>query len=76
MVSITFENKEVVIRLPKQMLTETFVQEFIGYLKVEEIAQKSRLTEAQLQEMVEQIQQEWWQKNKHRFIKKIETHRS
>ncbi len=74
MVSITFENKEVVIRLPKQMLTETFVQEFIGYLKVEEIAQKSRLTEAQLQEMVEQIQQEWWQKNKHRFIKKIETH--
>jgi fructoselysine-6-P-deglycase FrlB-like protein len=76
MVSITFENKEVVIRLPKQMLTETFVQEFIGYLKVEEIAQKSRLTEAQLQEMVEQIQQEWWQKNKQRFIKKIETHRS
>jgi|YNPMSStandDraft_2_1061718.scaffolds.fasta_scaffold13558_2 fructoselysine-6-P-deglycase FrlB-like protein len=76
MVSITFENKEVVIRLPKQMLTETFVQEFIGYLKVEEIAQKSRLTEAQLQEIVEQIQQEWWQKNKQRFIKKIETHRS
>jgi len=76
MVSITFENKEVVIRLPKQMLTETFVQEFIGYLKVEEIAQKSRLTEAQLQEIVEQIQQEWWQKNKRRFIKKIETHRS
>ncbi len=74
MVSITFENKEVVIRLPKQMLTETFVQEFIGYLKVEEIAQKSRLTEAQLQEMVEQIQQEWWQKNKQRFMKKIETH--
>jgi fructoselysine-6-P-deglycase FrlB-like protein len=58
------------------MLTETFVQEFIGYLKVEEIAQKSRLTEAQLQEIVEQIQQEWWQKNKQRFIKKIETHRS
>ena len=55
MVSITFENKEVVIRLPKQMLTETFVQEFIGYLKVEEIAQKSRLTEAQLQEIVERI---------------------
>lgn len=76
MVTIKFENKETVIRFPETLVSKEYVQEFIAYLRLEEIAQKSALTDAQLWEMTEQIQAEWWEKNKQKFLDRLEARRS
>jgi ribosomal protein S13 len=75
MVSIKFENQEAVIRFPEKLISEDYVQAFIEQLHIEEIARKSQLTDEQVWEMTEQIQQEWWEKNKQKFTDKIEKGR-
>ncbi|MCS6989487.1 MAG: hypothetical protein NZM06_08225 [Chloroherpetonaceae bacterium] len=76
MVSVKFENKEAVIRFPETLISKEYVQDFIAHLRVEDIAQKSALTEAELWEMTERIQAEWWEKNKQKFIDRLEARRS
>lgn len=64
MISIKFENKEAMIRFPEELISAETVQNFIEQLRVDTITQKSKLTEKQVWEMTEQIQKEWWDKNK------------
>ncbi len=75
MISISFENKEAVIRFPETLVSKDYIRDFIDYLRVEETAQKSKLTEEQLWEMTEHIQNAWWEKNKQKLIDKIESRR-
>jgi len=73
MVQITFEDDKAILRFPKQLMSSAYVQEFLERLRIEAIMDKSQLTEEQSWELSEKIKQEWWQKNKKKFLKGIKT---
>lgn len=73
MVQITFEDDKAILRFPKQLMSSAYVQEFLERLRIEAIMDKSQLTEEQAWELSEEIKQEWWQKNKKKFLKGIKT---
>ena len=73
MVNITFEKDEAIIKFPKQFISTDYVQQFLERLRLEAIVEKSKLTEKQAWELSEQLKQEWWQKNKEKFLKRIKN---
>ena len=73
MVEITFKNNDAILKFPKKFASTDYVQKFLERLRLEAIVEKSQLTEEQAWELSEKIKQEWWQKNKDRFLKRIKT---
>ena len=73
MVDITFEKDEAILKFPKQFVSTDYVQQFLERLRFEAIVEKSKLTEKQSWELSEQLKQEWWQKNKEKFLKRIKN---
>lgn len=73
MVQITFEDDKAILKFPKQLMSSAYVQEFLERLRLEAIMDKSQLTEQQAWELSEKIKQEWWQKNKKKFLKGIKV---
>ncbi len=71
MVQITFEDDKAILKFPKQLMSSAYVQEFLERLRIEAIMEKSQLTEQQAWELSEKIKQDWWQKNKKKFLKGI-----
>jgi hypothetical protein len=57
--ALRLKNKEAVIRFPETLLSKDYFQDFIDQLRLEVIAQKSSLTEEQLWQLTEHIQQDW-----------------
>ena len=73
MVQISFKDDEAILKFPKQMVSSGYVQEFLERLRLEAIAEKSQLTEEQAWELSEEVKQEWWQKNKGKFINRVKS---
>jgi len=73
MVQISFKDDEAILKFPKQMVSSGYVQEFLERLRLEAIAEKSQLTEEQAWELSEEVKQEWWQKNKDKFLKRVKS---
>ena len=71
MVEITFEKENAVLKFPKQLVSSGYVQEFLDRLRLETIIEKSQLSEEEAWKMSEDIKQQWWQKNKDKFLKGI-----
>lgn len=70
---ITFKDDEAILKFPKQLASSDYVQEFLERLRLETIVEKSQLSEEQAWELSEEIKQEWWQKNKEEFLKRIKN---
>lgn len=73
MVQITFKDDDAILKFPKQLASAGYVQKFLERLRMEAIIEKSKLTEKQAWELSEEIKQEWWDKNKERFLKRAKT---
>lgn len=73
MIDITFEAEDVILKFPKQLVSSTFLQDFLQKLRLETIAMKSQLTEEQAWKLSEEIKQEWWQKNRDPFLQKANS---
>jgi len=71
MVQITFKDEEAILKFPKELVSSSYVQEFLERLRLEAILEKSQLTEEQAWELSEEIKAEWWKKNKDKFLKRI-----
>ncbi len=69
---LTFEDNEVILKFPRDLLSEGYVQDFFQRLKSEMIIRKSRLSEEAAWELSEEIKKKWWEKNRERFLKKID----
>ncbi|MBN1996612.1 hypothetical protein JW935_03600 [candidate division KSB1 bacterium] len=55
MIQISFKDKEAILKFPKQMVSSAYVQEFLERLRIEAIAEKSKLTEEQSGELSEEF---------------------
>jgi len=68
MIKIQYEPSDVVVRIPKELAASAYVQGFLEHLRVEAALEKSRITDAQIEELSEQVKADWWAANKERFL--------
>jgi hypothetical protein len=67
--NIVRENNEIKFSIPDDILEINEIQSFIDYIKFREITSKSKATQVDVDMLAEEINQSWWDKNKHRFEK-------
>jgi hypothetical protein len=71
MVQISFIEDDAILKFPKQFLSSSYVQEFLERLRLEVIAEKSKLSDDEAWELSEEMKESWWQKKKDDFLKRI-----
>jgi len=67
---ITVENTETDVRvtIPKDAVPLKRLNALLDWLRLEEVVQRSRLTEEDADRIANDIKAEWWASNKTRFI--------
>ena len=56
------------VTIPKDAVAPQQLNAFLDWLRLEEIAQRSRLTETHANRLAEEIKGDWWGANKGKFI--------
>ena len=67
--SITAENKHVVVRFNRNIMDRDAMIRFLDYLEFESIRTRSKLTKEQASALAGEIDQDVWEKIKHKFIR-------
>ena len=67
MITVEKTEKDLRVTIPKDAVPRR-LNAFLDWLRLEEIAQRSRLTEAEAGRIADDIKAEWWAANKNRFI--------
>jgi hypothetical protein len=68
MITVENTNTDVRVTIPKNAVPPEQLDAFLDWLRLEEIAQRSRLTEADADRLAEEIKADWWAANKEKFI--------
>jgi hypothetical protein len=70
--NIIIENTadQMILKLNKKVFDENYLISLVKRLQIESIAQKSSF-DSDILKIAEQINQEWWDKNKDEFLKGI-----
>ena len=76
MIDLQFDKQQAVLSFPQELLAADYVQVFLEKLKTEALLEKSQLTEEQVLDLSESIQEDWWQKHKQSIVEKIEKYNS
>ncbi len=48
---------------------DEYVRRFLDYLRIKEITSKSLATDEDINELSEELMEQWWEKSQHRFSK-------
>jgi len=67
--NIVRENNEIKFSIPEDIFEINEIQNFIDYIRFREITSKSKATQENADNLAEEINQSWWEKNKNRFEK-------
>lgn len=59
---------EVIIRLPADIEWEE-LELVIRYIKYRENVSQSKATQDQIDQLARDVNKQWWEENKHRFVK-------
>ena len=62
------EDNEIVFRLPGDLDIES-LQRVFNYLRFKELVKDSKAKKSDSEKLADESKSEWWNKNKHRFIK-------
>ncbi|MDD2723046.1 MAG: hypothetical protein PHH59_03360 [Methylovulum sp.] len=65
---IASSNKEVVITLNRSLIAQEKLEQFLDYLTISAIQQKSQLTEETAWELINDIDNTLWEKHKNLFL--------
>lgn len=68
MITVEKTERDVRVAIPKGAVPPQQLNAFLDWLRLEEIAQRSRLTEAEADRLAEEIKADWWAANKEQFI--------
>lgn len=68
MITVEHTETHVQITIPKDAIPEDQLNSWLGRLRVEEIVQRSKLTEEEANRLAEEIKADWWAANKDRFL--------
>lgn len=64
---ITTTNQEVVITLNRSLIEQEKLEQFLDYLTIKAIQQKSQLTEESANQLISEIDKSLWEKQKGLF---------
>ena len=67
--NIVRENNEIKISIPDGIFEISEIQNLIDFIRFREITSTSKATQEDADKLAEEINQSWWDKNKHRFEK-------
>ncbi len=62
------KNNNTIITI-QNSISFTYLQDFLDYITVKSIVSKSKATEQEIVDLAEKAQEDWWNKNKSKFIK-------
>lgn len=68
MMKVINENNEFKISIPVNLVDITEIQDFLDYLKFRSITSKSKATEKDIEDLSNEINQSWWDKNKDKYL--------
>ena len=68
MITVEKTNADVRITIPKDAIPPKQLNEFLDLLRLEEVIQRSTLSEEQADRIANDIKSEWWTANKDKFI--------
>ena len=71
MTALTHQNKNFLLSIPKELLTDKMVQKLISLIEFRELIKDNAMTEKQAFDLSEEIKEKWWQENKDWFLKDI-----
>jgi len=61
-------DKEILIRIPNTVDIEG-AQRIIDYIRYQEVTSKSKATQQDIDKLADEVNREWWNKNKDTFLK-------
>jgi hypothetical protein len=67
MIGVEADRKEIRISIPTEGMSPEAINAFVGWLRAEAVARKSRLTDEAAWRLSEEIKAGWWEQNKGRF---------
>ena len=65
--TIVKENNEIVVRIPENINAQ-LLEGILDYLKAKSILSKSKATQQNADQLSNEIEKDWWKKNKKRLI--------
>lgn len=68
MITVETTDADLRVTIPKDALPPKRLNALLDWLRLEELAQRSRLTEADADRLAEELKAGWWAANKDRFI--------
>lgn len=68
MITVEKTNTDVRVTISKDAVPPKQLNAFLDWLRLEEIAQCSRLTEKEADPLAEETKADWWAANKEKFI--------
>jgi hypothetical protein len=68
MITVEQTSCDVRVTIPRDAIPPRRLNALLDWLRLEEIAQRSRLTEEEADRIGDDIKAEWWAANKDRFI--------
>jgi len=68
MITVEKTDTDVRVTIPKNAVSSKQLNVFLNSLRLEEIVQRSGLTEGDADRIAEGIKAEWWAANKEKFI--------
>jgi len=71
MLEVSRHGKKILVSIDQDMISNELFLKFIERMKIEEIAQKSRLREKDAYSIAEEMKADWWDKNKDQLLKGI-----
>lgn len=68
MITLETTATDVRVTIPRDAVPPKRLNAFLDWLRLEEVVQRSRLTEADADRLADKIKADWWAANKDRFI--------
>jgi len=68
MITVEKTDADVRVTIPNNAVPAKRLNALLDWLRLEEIVQRSRLTEADADRIANEIKADWWAANKNRFI--------
>ena len=67
---IKTEGKDLVVRIPKNLISKDYVERFIERIELEMLVEKNRMTEKETWKLSEEIKEDWWKENRDKMLKR------
>ena len=65
------EGKNLVVKIPKDLISKDYVERFIERIELEILVEKSQMTDKEAWKLSEELKEDWWKKNKEEVLKRM-----